>query len=100
MQEEWQRLDMWLWCARFLRQRAECARFIEAGLVRLNRMPVAKPHARVRVGDVLTLPLGQVRVVRVQALGARRGGAVEARLLYAELPEGVASRCDGVAPDV
>jgi ribosome-associated heat shock protein Hsp15 len=39
------------------------------------------------VGDVLTLPLppGEVRVVRVLALAARRGPATEARGLYEEI---------------
>jgi len=79
----WQRLDKWLWCARFLKARADCARLAAAGLVRINRQPTDKPHARVRIGDVLTVPLRQdVIVIRVMALAARRGPAAEARLLY------------------
>jgi len=47
-----------------------------------------KAHARVRVGDVLTVPLGaRVRVVRVLAMAARRGPAPEARLLFEELSD-------------
>jgi len=39
----------------------------------------------VRVGDVLTLHVGgTVRVLTVTAVGARRGPAAEARLLYEE----------------
>jgi ribosome-associated heat shock protein Hsp15 len=84
---DWQRLDTWIWCARFLRARADCARFVVQGLVRINRQPTDKAHARVRVGDVITLPLsGQVRVVEVLALAPRRGGAGQARLLYREIP--------------
>lgn len=87
--EGWQRLDKWLWCARFARARAECARLAASGLVRINRVPTDKAHARLRPGDVLTVPLRSgVRVVRVMALGARRGGAVEARGLYEEVWEG------------
>ena len=83
---DWQRLDKWLWCARFLRQRAECARLVADGLVRVNRQPTDKPHAKLRPGDVLTIPLGdRVRVVRVVALAERRGPAVEAALLYEEI---------------
>ena len=91
----WQRLDKWLWYARFLKARADCARLVEGGLIRLNRQPTDKPHARLRPGDVLTLPLGGrgVKVVRILALGQRRGPAPEARLLYEEIPEpGQASR--------
>lgn len=83
---DWQRLDHWLWCARFLRSRALAARFAAAGTVRINRQPTDKPHARVRPGDVLTFGLGpSVRVVRVLALGQRRGPAPEARGLYEDL---------------
>jgi ribosome-associated heat shock protein Hsp15 len=83
---DWQRLDKWLWCARFMKTRSDCVRLVGQGLVRINRQPTDKPHARLRVGDVLTLPLrGQVRVARVLALAARRGPASEAKLLYQEL---------------
>lgn len=83
---DWQRLDKWLWCARFMKARAECARLVAEGQVRINRQPTDKPHARLRPGDVLTLPLrGDVRVVRVLALAVRRGPAPEAQGLYEEL---------------
>ncbi len=84
----WQRLDTWLWCARVLRTRKLCAALVAAGAVRLNRQPTDKAHARLRSGDVLTLVVqDRVRVLRVLALGARRGPAPEARLLYEEIPE-------------
>ncbi len=85
---EAQRLDLWLWCARVRKTRADCARLVQAGAVRINRRPVEKPHAQVRPGDVLTLGLGQeVRVYRVQSLAQRRGPAPEAQKLYESLPE-------------
>jgi ribosome-associated heat shock protein Hsp15 len=76
----WQRLDKWLWCARFMAARADCARLVAEGLLRINRQPTDKPHA--------TLPLrGRVRVLEVLALAPRRGPASEARLLYRDLEE-------------
>ena len=82
----WQRLDKWLWCARFMKARSDCARLVAGGLVRINRQVTDKPHAKLRPGDVLTLPLRQdVRVVRVLALAARRGPAPEAQALYQEI---------------
>ena len=96
---DWQRLDKWLWCARFMKARGDCARLVAAGLVRINRQPTGKPHARLRVGDVLTMPLrGDVRVIRVRALAARRGPAAEARGLYEEelgedAPSGTGTPC-------
>ena len=84
---EWQRLDKWLWCARFMRQRSDCAALVGEGGLRINRQPTDKPHARVRVGDVITLPLrGTVRVIEVLALATRRGPATEAAALYREVP--------------
>lgn len=83
---DWQRLDKWLWCARFLRARSDCAALAAGGLIRINRQPTDKPHARVRVGDVLTVPLhADVRVVRIRALAARRGPASEASQLYEQI---------------
>ena len=85
---DWQRLDLWLWCARLAKTRSECARLVAAGTVRLNRQATDKAHARLRVGDVLTLALhGRVRVWRVLALAARRGPPAEARALYEDLSE-------------
>ncbi len=85
---DWQRLDTWLWSARFLKARADCQRLIAEGMVRINRQPTDKAHARLRPGDVLTLPLPRigVRVIRVLALARRRGPATEARLLYEDVP--------------
>ena len=83
-----QRLDKWLWCARFASTRTACAGMAESGLLRINRQPTDKPHAKVRVGDVLTLPLySGVRVVEVLGLTERRGPAPEAQALYRVLPE-------------
>ena len=91
MQEDrdWQRLDKWLWCARFLKARSDCVRLVEGGFVRLNRQPTDKPHARLRLGDVITLPLrNEVLVLRVLALASRRGPAPEARTLYETVDDG------------
>jgi ribosome-associated heat shock protein Hsp15 len=73
-----------------MRQRSDCAALVASGSIRINRQPTEKAHARLRVGDVLTVPVhGAVRVVRVVALAARRGPASEARLLYQEIGEPV-----------
>ena len=83
---DWQRLDKWLWCARFMKVRSDCARLVAEGMLRINRQPTSKPHAKLRVGDVITLPLrGDVRVIEVLALAARRGPTPEAQTLYREM---------------
>jgi ribosome-associated heat shock protein Hsp15 len=83
---DWQRLDKWLWCARFMRQRSDCAALVAEGAIRINRQPTDKAHAKLRIGDVLTVAIrADVKVVRVLALSARRGPAAEARGLYEEI---------------
>ena len=81
-----QRLDKWLWTARFFRTRSLAARLCRSGRVRVNRVPVAKAHHGVRVGDVLTFPqAGHIRVVRVEGLAEKRRSAPETAILYADL---------------
>jgi ribosome-associated heat shock protein Hsp15 len=73
-----------------MRQRSDCVALVAGGLIRINRQPTDKAHARLRIGDVLTVPVhGSVRVVRVVSLATRRGPATEARLLYEEIREPV-----------
>jgi ribosome-associated heat shock protein Hsp15 len=82
-----QRVDKWLWFARFFKSRTLAARHCAAGHVRINGTRVVKAHAPVVPGDVLTFASGAARihVVRVLALGTRRGPASEARTLYLDL---------------
>ena len=77
-----------------MRQRSDCAALVARGSIRINRQPTDKPHARLRIGDVLTVPVHRsVRVVRVVSLAVRRGPATEARLLYEEISEAVDGPC-------
>jgi len=58
----------------------------EEGRLRLNGRLIDRAHAPVRVGDVLSFAQrGAVRVLRVEALPARRGPPAEARGLFAEI---------------
>jgi ribosome-associated heat shock protein Hsp15 len=86
------RLDKWLWQARFCKSRSLSAALIEAGSVRVNGTRVSRPGRDVTVGDVLTFPQGpRIRVVRILALGLRRGPATEAQDLYADLDSSTAT---------
>ncbi len=83
---EEQRLDKWLWYARFVKSRSLAAKLIEDGCVRVNRQRVVKAAACVRCGDVLTASLhGKIHIIEILALGSRRGPPGEARTLYNEL---------------
>lgn len=81
-----QRLDQWLWHARFFKSRTLAKQAIESGRCRINRERVSKPGYCIKQGDVLTFPQGpHVRVIEVQAMAVRRGPASEARGLYTDL---------------
>jgi ribosome-associated heat shock protein Hsp15 len=83
---EVQRLDKWLWFARFVKSRSLAAKLIEEGCVRVNRQRALKPSTAVKCGDVLTMTLhGRVRVIEIRAAGERRGPASEAQTLYSEV---------------
>ncbi len=81
------RLDVWLWRARFFRTRTLAAREIEAGRIRIIRRGEAqrsdKPARAVAPGDEMVFAIaGRLTALRIEALGARRGPAAEARGLY------------------
>ena len=80
------RIDKWLWQARFFKSRTLAAKQIAGGKCRVNRQIVKKARYQIQTGDVLTFAQGQrIRVVRVTALGERRGPASEAQGLYEDL---------------
>jgi ribosome-associated heat shock protein Hsp15 len=80
------RLDKWLWFARFVKTRSLATKLVIDGRMRINGVPTQKAHYSVKPGDVLTFPLGpHIRVIKVVALGLRRGPATEAQLLYEDL---------------
>ena len=80
------RIDKWLWHARFFKTRTMAAKIVAAGKVRVNGKRVDKAATSVRPGDGLTFPQGmRIRVVRVVALGTRRGPAPEAATLFEDL---------------
>ena len=83
--QESQRIDKWLWHARFARTRGAAQDLARSGHVRVNREKVREPSRLVRPGDVLTLSLGRgVRVVRVLKIADKRDSYDLARLLYEE----------------
>ena len=92
MREDRQRLDKWLWFARFAKTRTLAAKLVTSGFVRLNGQRTDNAAKGVAVGDVVTIALPRATlVVRVEDLGERRGPATEARQLYIELNQGNAA---------
>ena len=80
------RLDKWLWYARFFKTRAMATRAIAGGRFRLNGEVMSKPHRAAIIGQtVIFAQADTIRVIRIVALGSRRGPAAEAMLLYEDL---------------
>ena len=89
------RLDKWLWQARFFKTRSLAARFIEGSRLRIDGRVADKAAATVVPGATLTFALhDRIRVIRIVALGARRGPASEARSLYEDLSPPAAARVE------
>lgn len=84
-----QRLDKWLWYARFFKTRALAAEMVEKGKIRVNGARVSKPGHGLKIGDVLTfVKAGHAVVVEILDLGQRRGPSAEATTLYRDLSGG------------
>ena len=80
-----ERLDKWLWAARFFRSRTQAATACEGGKVDVNEQ-AAKPARAVRPGDLLHITQRHGRrIVRIRELSERRGSGAMAALLYEDL---------------
>ncbi len=84
-----QRLDKWLWCARFFKTRSLAGRTIAESGIRVTRhettMRTEKPGFGIRCGDTLTFAKAdRVFVIEILSLAERRGPAPEAQSLYTD----------------
>ena len=85
-QNEKLRVDKWLWHARFFKTRTLAAKVVTGGHLRVNSRKTEISSTCVVAGDVLTFAQEKrIRVIKVIALGTRRGPASEAQLLYEDL---------------
>ena len=81
-----QRIDKWLWYTRAIKSRTLAAGLVEDGRVRINREKITKPSHAVEIGDVVTASVNdRLRILKVVALGVRRGPASEGQSLYEDL---------------
>ena len=100
---ESQRIDKWLWCARFFKTRSLASKFVAASGMRLTRegvtLRVEKPSFVVRAEDELAFSIGErLKIIRIEACGVRRGPASEAQTLYTDNSPPPPPRAEKPAP--
>ena len=87
-----QRLDKWLWSARFYKTRSLAVEAINGGHVHVNGQRI-KPAKTIRIGDVIEITKDQYHWrLEVQALAQRRGPSREAQQLYVEDVDSIQQR--------
>lgn len=87
-----ERIDKWLWAARFFKTRSLAADALGKARVRLGKEPV-KASKEVRVGDLVEIEIDRmVWQVEVRGLCDMRGPASIAQTLYAETADSRARR--------
>ncbi|PCJ32081.1 MAG: RNA-binding protein [Gammaproteobacteria bacterium] len=87
-----QRLDKWLWAARFYKTRSLAVEAVNGGKVHLNNNRV-KPSRTIKPDDVLTLSKPPYEhIITVLGLAKQRRPAPEAQLLYQESEASIAKR--------
>jgi ribosome-associated heat shock protein Hsp15 len=92
MNDEKQRLDKWLWAARFYKTRALASEAVSGGKVHVNGERV-KPARSVKVGDRLKITRGQFEyAVVISKLNEQRRPAQEAQLMYQESEASIRAR--------
>ena len=87
-----QRIDKWLWAARFFKTRALASEAIKKGRVLIDGEKI-KPGREIKPGILLSIKNSYFsKTVKVLSLSARRGSATIAAELYEETAESIANR--------
>lgn len=89
-----ERIDKWLWAARFFKTRSLAQEAVELGRVKLNGERV-KPSKEVKLSDRLEIHRGEdIYEVLVAGFNLQRGPATVARNLYMETEDGQRRRLE------
>lgn len=87
------RIDKWLWHARVVKSRTLAQKLVSGGDVRVDGNRQTNPAQKVSPGQVLTISVANaIKVLKIAAIGTRRGPAPEAATLYEDLSPPIAKR--------
>ena len=90
--DESQRLDKWLWAARFYKTRSLAVEAVNGGKVHLNGQR-CKPSRTIKMEDEISITKPPYEhKITVLGLSKQRRPAVEAQLLYVESAESIEKR--------
>ncbi|HUX83047.1 MAG TPA: RNA-binding S4 domain-containing protein [Halothiobacillus sp.] len=88
-----QRVDTWLWAARFFKTRSLAVTAISQGKIRISGQDCRKPAKVLRPGDHLDIERGEAHwAIEVRGLARQRGPATVAQTLYSETAESQQAR--------
>jgi ribosome-associated heat shock protein Hsp15 len=81
-----QRIDKWLWHARFFKTRSLAQKQVTTGKIRVDREKISSPSRKIAAGNVLTITRErEIKIIEIKGLAEKRGPYSEAQLLYNDL---------------
>ena len=81
-----QRIDKWLWHARFFKTRSIAQKQVTTGKVRVDREKISSPSRKVLPGNILTITMSRdIKIIEIVGIAEKRGPYIQAKLLYNDL---------------
>ena len=81
-----QRIDKWLWHARFFKTRSLAQKQVVTGKIRVDREKISSPSRKILIGNVLTITRERdIKIIEVLGIADKRGPYSQAQLLYNDM---------------
>lgn len=81
-----QRIDKWLWHARFYKTRSIAQKQVATGKIRVDREKISSPSRKISAGNVLTITRERdIKIIEILGIADKRGPYSEAQLLYNDM---------------
>lgn len=81
-----QRIDKWLWHARFFKTRSIAQKQVATGKIRVDREKISSPSRKVSAGNVLTITRERdIKIIEILGIADKRGSYSVAQLLYKDM---------------